>query len=366
MIVNESKYAYIAPTYKMAKNVAWDILKKHAGMVDGVTFNESELRCDFKNKSRITLYGADNPDSLRGIGLWGVIFDEYSQQPSNIFTEIVRPSLADHKGYAIWIGTPKGKNEFYRLYETAKEEEGWLALLLKAEDTHLISAKELEDSRKVMSLDEFEQEFNCSFEASIKGAYYAQELQKMREENRIKDVPYDTALQVHTVWDLGVGTNLAIGFYQAIANEVRMIDYWEGDANDGIQHAAIALQGKNYVYGKHFAPHDINARDMQTGKTRITLAQDLGINFEVVPMLKVKDGIELGRRLFSRLWVDQIRCAVWLDAMGQYRQEWDDNKGMFKDNPLHDWTSHKGDVHRYAATISDQMINNYGELKFNY
>jgi len=105
--VPNSKYAYIAPTYKQAKNIAWDIIKEYARKIDGVSFNESELRADFRNGSRITLYGADNPDSLRGLGLWGVVFDEYSQQPRNIFTEIIRPALPDHEGYAIWIGTKR-------------------------------------------------------------------------------------------------------------------------------------------------------------------------------------------------------------------------------------------------------------------
>ena len=159
MNVNQSKYAFICPTYKQAKNIAWDILKEYAGKVDGVKFNESELRADFKNGSRITLYGADNPDSLRGLGLWGVVFDEYSQQPSNIFTEIIRPSLADHKGYAIWIGTPKGKNDFYRLYLRSQNDPDWFGELLSVDRSGLIDKKELDDAEKVMTPDEFQQEW---------------------------------------------------------------------------------------------------------------------------------------------------------------------------------------------------------------
>ena len=117
MKINGGKFAFIAPTYKQAKNVAWDILKEYTRKIDGVIFNESELKADFANGSRITLYGSDSPDALRGMALWGVIFDEYSQQPRNVFTEIIRPALSDHKGYAIWIGTPKGKNAFYNLYQ---------------------------------------------------------------------------------------------------------------------------------------------------------------------------------------------------------------------------------------------------------
>ena len=352
-----TKYAYIAPTYKQAKNVAWDILKEYASKIDGIKFNESELRVDFKNLSRITLYGSDNPDALRGMGLWGVIFDEYSQQPSNIFSEIIRPALSDHKGYAIWIGTPKGKNDFFRLYERAKKEEGWLGILLKVDDTKLIAQKELDDSSQVMTEDEFNQEWYCSFEAAIKGAYYAKEISNARIENRIGIVPYDPVLKVHTVWDLVKGSNLAVGFYQRIGREIHMIDYWEGSNTDGIPTAIKALQLKSYVYGKHFAPHDAAAMELGTEKTRVETAGKLGLTLEIVPRMSINEGINAGKLMFSRLWIDEVKCALWIDAISQYHQEWDDKRGCFKDSPYHNWCSHPADVHRYASTIEEQMTN---------
>jgi len=357
----KTKFAYIAPTYKQSKNVAWDILKEYAGKIDGVKFNESELRADFKNGSRITLYGADNPDSLRGIGLWGVIFDEYSQQPSNIFSEIIRPALADHKGYAIWIGTPKGKNEFHRLYNEGLQKEDWLSLKLTVDDTGLIDPKELEQARNTMSEDEFEQEWYCSFESSIKGAYYARQIGELHRSGRFKVVPYDEQLAVHTVWDLGVGSNLAIGFYQATGNEVRMIDYWEGSNKDGLPQAIKILQERPYLYGKHFAPHDINHTEQGTGKTKLDTAKDLGIDFEVVPSMRVGHGIEQGRLLFNRLWVDTGNCSFWLDAISQYRQRWDEKRGMFIEEPYHDWTNHKADIHRYCSLVWENMTNDFTE-----
>src|SRR3990167_39315 len=231
--VPNSRYAYISPTYKQSKNIAWDLIKHYARNIPGVDFNEAELTVKYPNGSRIVLYGADNPDSLRGIGLWGVVFDEYSQQPSNIFSEIIRPGLADHQGYAVWIGTPKGKNSFYKLYEQGKIAEGWHSVLLGVENTNLIPEKELEDARKVMTADEFQQEWNCSFEAAIKGAVFASELLEMRKSKRIGIVPYDKALKVHTVWDRGVGANLVIGFYQKSFGQLKRIDTWQGSGNDG-------------------------------------------------------------------------------------------------------------------------------------
>lgn len=346
--IEKSRFAYIAPTYKQAKNVAWDILKEYAGKFEGVKFNEGELRCDFANGGRITLYGADNPDSLRGLGLWGVIFDEYSQQPSNIFTEIIRPALADHRGYAIWIGTPKGKNDFYRLYLRAKNEDNWLGILLSVDDTGLISKDELEDARAIMDPDEFQQEWYCSFEASVKGAYYGQQIHEARVEGRIGgSVPYNRGVKVDTSWDIGIGDATAIWFFQRIGHEIHLIDYYE-TTGEGFPYFAKLLQDKGYVYGTHYGPHDLQNREVGTGKTRMETAVKLGINFTIVPKLPVEEGIDSVRRMFNKCWFDK-RCSSGLDALAAYHKEWDDKQGQFKNRPFHDWSSHGADAFRYLA-----------------
>lgn len=354
---SKTKYAYIAPTYKQAKNIAWDILKEYANKIDNVRFNESELRADFKNLSRITLYGSDNPDALRGMGLWGVVYDEYSQQPSNIHSEIIRPTLADHKGYAIWIGTPKGKNDFWRLYHQARKDENWLAMLETVDSTGLILPEELEDSSRIMTPDEFQQEWYCSFEAAVKGAFYSEQIALARKQGRIKIVPYDESLKVHTVWDIGVGQAMGVGFFQVIMGERRMIDYWEGSNKEGIPQAIKSLQNKNYIYGQHFAPHDIETTDISTGKTRKETAEELGIEFEIVPSVPVDDGINAAKLFFNKLWIDEERCQIWLDYIAQYHQEWDEKRGMFRQRPYHDFTSHAADVLRYAALVENEMTN---------
>lgn len=351
-----SFYAYVAPTYKQAKLIAWDLLKTYSRVIPGIDYNESELTVKYPNGSKIRLFGADNPDSLRGVGLWGVVFDEYSQQPSNIFSEIIRPALADHGGYAIWIGTPKGRNDFYRLYLAAQEDPAWYARLLSVHETDILSAEELADARKVMTEEEYNQEFLCSFDAAIRGAYYASELQKARNEGRIKAGLYDKSLLVYTVWDLGIGDAMAIGFYQRVGNEPRMIDYYES-TDKPLKHYADVLSQKPYTYGKHFAPHDIAVRELSTGKSRLEAAKEVGIKFEITPNLPVDDGINAGRMFFDRLWIDEETCTTFLDAIAQYRREWDDKKGMFKETPRHDWTSHAADVHRYAAIDEREMRN---------
>lgn len=350
-----SRYAFIAPTYKQAKLIAWDIIKIAARPIPSIEFNEQELTVKYPNGSKLSLYGADNPDSLRGLGLWGVVFDEYSQQPSNIFTEVIRPALADHQGYAIWIGTPKGRNEFYRLYETGKTQENWHSTLLTVDDTGLIPESELRDAARSMSKDEFQQEWYCSFEAAIKGAVFASELSQMRLDGRITLVPYDKALKVHTAWDRGVGANLIVGFYQKAFGQLKKIDTWQGQNNDGLPEALNALQKKPYVYGKHFGPHDIEGTDASSGKTWKQVAHELGFEFIVAPKKAVKDRITLAQLAMSHLWVDQVKNQPWLDAIAQYRYEWDEKKGMYKEEPYHDWTSHFADEFGYAAVMEDQM-----------
>lgn len=362
-----TKYAYIAPTYKQAKNIAWDEMKRYARVVPGVTFNESELRVDFPNGSRITLYGADNPDSLRGITLWGVVFDEYSQQPSNIWTEIIAPTLSSTGGWAVWIGTPKGKNAFYKLYEDNLNNDDWYTGLLKASESEILPESELAIQRANMSEDEYLQEYECSWLASIKGAYYSKEIQTARNQGRITNVPYDEKLPVHTWWDLGVGDSTSIIFVQNVGKEWRFIDYYEA-TGEGFKHYAKILKEKPYLYGKHFAPHDIAVRMLgENAMSRLEIARGLGINFEtrgeagkettVVPSISIDDGINAVRMRFSTLWIDQTRCDKLIDALTHYRKKWNDVMGKFEDKPLHDWSSHPADATRYWAVTPHEFTH---------
>lgn len=359
-------FAFIAPTYKQVKRIVWEMAKFYARNIPDVQFNEVDLRIRYPNGSTLTMYGADNPDSLRGIGLWGVVFDEYSQQPSNIFSEIIRPALADHEGYAIWIGTPKGRNEFFKLYSKIKNDgtpignpEAWHCIKLTVDDTGLIPTAELDDAKANMNNDEFQQEWYCSFDAAIKGAVFASQLNDMRLERRIGILPYDRALKVYTVWDRGVGENLVVGFFQRSFGQLKLIDTWQGKGNDGLPEALVALQGKPYVYGKHFGPHDIEGTDASSGKTWKQTAMELGYDFTVVQKMPIKDRIHIATIALSHTWVDAKNNDRWIDAMSQYHYVWDDVRGAFRDDPDHDWTSHFADMYCYAAVVEEQMDNEF-------
>lgn len=366
-------YGIIYPTYKQAKLVAWEMMKHYSACVPGIKYNETELMVRYPNNARVQLFGADNPDALRGPAFWGLGFDEYSQQPANIFSEVLSKGLADHLGFAIFAGTIKGKNQLYRTNLIAKENhDDWdfvwqdvdYTLKTETDETLELIKRALADDRKLvqqgmMTEEEFQQEWYLSIEAAIKGSYYSKEITEARNKNRIKAVPYDPMLKVFPVWDLGVGQALGIGFYQKSGNETRMIDYWEGSNQDGIPQAVKALQNKPYVYGTFFLPHDAEAKSVDTGKTRVATLKELwpNIKIEIIPRMSVEDSIEKGRMFWSHLWIDEISCQIWLDYMSQYRQDWSEKRGMFIDKPYHDFTSHAADVHRYAALAEDKMSN---------
>lgn len=378
--VKGAHFAFIAPTYRQAKRIAWDIAKAISRPIPGIRTNEVELTIFYPNGSKLVLYGADNPDALRGIALWGAGFDEFPQQPSNIFSEIISKALADHLGYSIFAGTPKGKGEFFNLFRKAKTDPTWEVVFRTIDDSLRDETGETIDNLRValaddrrlveqglMTQEEFDQEWYCSFEAPVKGAYYLTQIAEARRTKRIKTVPYDPAIPVHTVWDLGVGPAMAVGFFQRVLSEVRMIDYWEGEGKEGMPEAIRAVKNKPYVYGKHFAPHDIKSTDMMAGDglTRKDVAKKLGIEFEVIPSdLSVDEGINAAKLLWARLWVDEINCdreteekGGWLTKVSQYRRKWDEERGMFLEKPHHDFTSHAADVLRYAACVEKEMTN---------
>jgi phage terminase large subunit len=249
----DARFAYIAPYYAQAKDVAWNYLRHYAAPLLADQPNESELRVDLVNGSRIRLYGADNAERLR-LGFDGVILDEFADWRPGVWSEMILPALSDRQGSAVFIGTPRGKNEFWELWSIAQKSNAWFKLELKASDTGLILQDELEAAKEAMSKDQYAQEFECSFDAAITGAFYADELERMKAQKRIARVPIDRAVPVHTAWDLGVSDSTSIWFIQCVGKERRLIDYYEA-SGVGLDHYAKVLEEKNYVWGTHYFPH---------------------------------------------------------------------------------------------------------------
>jgi hypothetical protein len=344
------RFAYIAPTYRQGKAIIWDYAKYYARPVPGLTINETELRIDYPNGGQVRVYGGDDPDKLRGIYLDGVVLDEYGLHQADIFSTVLRPALADREGWALFLGTPNGKNQFYDLHRFAQQEPTWFSAVYKASETDILSAEELAAARAVMTADEYAQEFECSFEAAVKGAIYAKELEQARADGRVTAVPYDPILPVDTDWDLGVGDATAIWFSQSLrSGEIRLIDYYEA-SGEGLPHYASVLKGKPYVYGRHWAPHDIRVRELASGRSRLETAQSLGIRFETCPRTPMEDGIHAARMLMARCWFDAERCQSGLEALQHYRRDYNTRLQEFKATPVHDWASHGADAFRGLAT----------------
>ena len=343
--------AFVAPTYRQGKAIAWEYLKYYTKplLQIGGSRNESELRIDLFNGSRIQIFGADNPDSIRGMGFDAVVLDEYAIMSPRVWTEIIRPAVADKLGWVLFIGTPMGHNQFWEVYDYAlRGKEDWYAKLYRASDTQVIPDNELEEAKAIMTPEQFDQEFECSFTAAVSGSYYGKLISKAEKDKRIGDVPYDENLGVETWWDLGIGDSTAIWFAQRVGEEIHLIDYYE-TSGESLAHYADVLADKDYAYSSHIAPHDIMARELGTGKSRLEVANELGINFDVAPRLEVDHGIESVRNALAYCYFDRQKCKVGLDALRQYRKQWDEKNQVFKNKPLHNWCSHAADAFRYGC-----------------
>lgn len=344
------RFGYLAPYYIQAKDIAWAYLKHYTSPITqavGGRVNESELSVQFgHNGAQIRLYGAENAERLRGLYFDGIAADEAQDIAPSALTQVIMPALSDRQGWLDLSGTPKGwGNLLGETYKRALDDPEWFVQVLKASETKLIPHEELERLRRAMPENEYLQEFECSFDAAITGAYYAKELQKSGADGRITSVPYDPMAKTYTAWDLGIADSMSIWFLQSVGRELRAIDYYEA-AGYGLDHYAGVLTAKGYTYAKHYGPHDIQVRELGSGRSRWEIAKELGITFTVVPMMGVADGINAARMTIPRMWFDAKKTALGVDALRQYREKVDEKRGIAL-GPLHDWTSHAADAFRY-------------------
>jgi len=343
------RLAYVAPTYRQAKNVAWDYLKQFSEEIPGTRYHETELRCDLPNGARISLLGAENPNSLRGIYLDFAVMDEVADMPANIFPEVIRPALSDRKGSAAFIGTPQGHNYFHDLWEAAATTKGWQRKIYKASATGIVDDDELEAAKATMTEDQYNQEFECSWVANVPGSVYGKELQDADDAGRITSVPHIGDHRVDTYWDLGMHDYTAIWFIQNVGRgDIHVIDYYQNQG-EGLPHYARVMDEKNYLYGNHYGPHDLEVRELGTGKSRREAAHGLGINFRTVPRLPIEDGIHAARLLIPRVYFDRDNCREGLEALRHYHRAYNERTRQFRDKPVHDWSSHAADAFRTAA-----------------
>lgn len=350
--LDEPRFAYVAPYFAQAKDVGWTYLKRYTAAIPGAKPNETELRIDLPNGGRVRLYGADNYDRLRGVYFDGVVLDEFADMDPRAWSEVIRPALSDRKGWAAFIGTPKGKNAFFDIYERAAQSDDWLSLRLKASETGLLAQSELDELRAELSADEYARELETSFDAAVEGAYYARLLTEADEGKRIGNVAHDPGAEVHAAFDLGMADSTAIWLAQFVGREIRLIDYIE---NNGValDWYARTLRERPYTYAPLIMPHDAQVRELGTGKSRTEMMEGLGFTVRLAPRLSPQDGIEAVRRYLPRTWIDVTKCEAGLRALRDYREKVDPKRRVNL-GPLHDWTSHPADALRYLMTAYDE------------
>ena len=346
------QFAYISPTYGQAKRIAWQYLVDYTRPLGG-SANVSELRVDFMGR-RISLYGADNPDALRGIYLDGCVIDEYGDVHPSLFTEVIRPALSDRLGWRLFIGTPKGANHFKEIRDFAEVENNWALKEFKASETKLIPEEELEDARRSMGDNKYQQEFEVSFDSPIIGSYYGELLKDLTEKNHIREIETEAATAKWTAWDLGMSDSTAIWVAETIGGEIRIMDYYENHGQS-LNHYIQWLDDNKYRDYIHILPHDVMVRELGTGKSRHELLTDAGLNIDVARKMSVEDGIQLVRSRLPNTWFKkQSKVNKGVECLRNYRREFNEKLNVYQERPKHDWSSHAADAFRYLMIGLDE------------
>lgn len=352
-----ARYAYVAPFYSQAKKVAWEYLKQ-ATEKFAVRTREATLTVELPNGAWISLYGGDNPDTMRGIYLDGVVLDEYGDCRPSLWVQVIRPCIADRLGWVLMIGTPKGKNHFHEIYDNAVNDpiiaDKWFTLMLKASDSGILPPEEIEEMKALMDESSFDQEMECNFNAAIAGRYYAALIQRMELEGLIQPgaCEYDPMLTVKVAADLGRNDNTAMWFWQETLQGINVINYYEAQG-EGLQHYIDYLNGTGYVYEEIWLPHDAVAKTLATDRSTIEQFLDAGFPARKVPRLAVQHGIDAVRKMLPKVRIDagKERCFDGVEALRAYRRQYNEQTKTYHDNPHHDWASDGADAFRYFSLV---------------
>lgn len=357
---------YCLPEFSHGRRVIWDNidnsglpLLSHIPKDCIKTMSKQEMKIEFVNGSIFQIVGADSYDKLVGANPKIVVFSEYGITNPRAW-DYLRPILdsPENNGVAIFVGTPRGKNHFFDLYRMAKANpDRWYSETITNADTKLLSDSDISRlKREGMSEEMVLQEFYCSWEMGMEGSYYSRYLGAVDREDRKGHLPLDLSYKVHTAWDIGLDATSVV-FFQLVGNEIRIIDHYE-DSNTSIQKVFSEILSRKYIYGKHFAPHDGNNRNVMTGISCVDVARQMGLDMDVIPNdASIMDGIELVKGMFPRFWFDGDKCEYLLKCLLNYHAEYDEGLKKYRDKPLHDYSSHASDATRYMAlAIHNGMI----------
>lgn len=367
-------YTYYFPTASLAKKVIWDGADKSGRrFLDFIPrqlikrLNSTEMKIELYNGNIIRLAGTDKVVNV-GTNPVGTIFSEFSLQNPRSWNYI-RPILAENDGWALFNGTPRGRNHFYELYEMAKGNPDWFCQSLTVDDTRAVSDEAIEIERRAgMSEDLILQEFYVSWDCGVQGAIFGRQMMTARNDNRIGHVPYDENLLVYTAWDIGIGDCTAMIFFQIQGESIRIIDHYE-NSGFALAHYLNILKTKPYAanYGGHFVPHDAQHKNQVTGHTYVSGAAELGVDMTTIPLdYSIEEKIECARGLFSRIFIDEHKCDYLIKCLLQYHYEFDDNAKRLRDRPDHDWSSHSSDSLMYLClAVKNGMVGSRGKTKWD-
>jgi hypothetical protein len=373
MVQNPGNYWHMLPEYSHGRRALWDAVNPHTGKkrIDEAfppeirtKTNQQEMKIEVVGGGIWHVVGSDNFDGLVGSPPRGVVFSEWSLADARAWG-FIEPILEENGGWAIFPYTPRGNNHGKTMYDHAKKHEDWFASLLTAKQTGVFTQKQLDNIKAGLidiygdneGLALYNQEYECSFEGCVPGAYYAKQMAQARQEGRICRVPYDNMSEVYTYWDLGVDDSMAIWFIQPVGLEFRVLDYYE-NTGFGLEHYTKVIKEKPYVYAEHTMPHDAHQREMTNSEialSRKEVAENLGVKpINVVSRVKnvdtiVQVHIPAVRNILSRCLFDEIKCAKGISALEGYCAEYDEEKKKLGNRPLHNWCSHGSDAFRTFA-----------------
>lgn len=363
-------YYYIFPSYRQGRKAIWEAVDSRTGLkfldyipkelIAGI--HDTEMRITFVNGSILRVCGSEDINTLMGTPPYGVVYSEYSLQSPKAF-DMIRPILSENGGFALFVFTPRGmRNHGFELWKMAMENPNWYAEVLTTKDTKredgtpVVSDEAIaEEISSGMSKDLAEQEYKCAWEGFMEGAYYAKQIKSLMndEPKHVTDVSWEPILPVHTAWDLGMDDSTTIWFFQVVGMEVRIIDYFE-DSGEGLSYYVKEMDKLHYKYGTHYLPHDVEVRELGTGKSRRATLESLGLH-NLVTVKRTNDimhGIDAVRNFLPKCWFDKTKCSHGISSLANYHAEYDEDKKRLTDRPYHDHTSHAADAFRCLAESS--------------
>jgi phage terminase large subunit len=359
-----ASYWHCLPEYEQGRKALWNAINAHTGKrrIDEAfppeireSKNEQEMLIKLKCGSTWQIIGSDRYNSTVGAGVAGIAYSEWALANPSAWA-YHRPMLEENNGWAAFITTPRGRNHAKSMYDMAKKNPKWFAEISNAHDTGALSPEQLSEALEEycalygtdVGTAQFEQEYLCSFNAAILGAFYAREMHAVRTSGRIVPIVPIPGRPVHRAWDIGVKDDTSIWWFQVVGNRIYILDCYTA-SGVGVDHYAEVVHAHGFIDGNDYVPHDAKVLEWGSGRTRLEQMTALGLNPIVVPLAGKMDGINAARITLGRCLFHPRTEEVGMAALEQYRREWDDDKKAFKASEVHDWTSHLADAFRYLA-----------------